>query len=118
MSKVSSITQHRLNKQQFKDLFFIFFGILLYSFGFTAFVLPEKVVMGGVAGISALLFYAFQFPAGISIYVINISLLLLAFKALTRQFTIRTIIGVTMMSVIIGVLQPIFEAYPRGLALP
>lgn len=112
MSKVSSITQHRLNKQQFKDLFFIFFGILLYSFGFTAFVLPEKVVMGGVAGISALLFYAFQFPAGISIYVINISLLLLAFKALTRQFTIRTIIGVTMMSVIIGVLQPIFEAYP------
>ncbi|MGM9704635.1 MAG: YitT family protein [Prevotella sp.] len=112
MSKVSSITRHRIKKQQFKDLFFIFIGILLYSFGYTAFILPEQIVMGGVAGISALLYYAFQFPAGVSIYVINISLLLLAFKALTRQFSIRTIIGVTMMSVLIGIMQPIFQQYP------
>lgn len=32
----------------YKDLFFLTFGILLYSFGYTAFILPEQVVMGGV----------------------------------------------------------------------
>lgn len=98
-------------REQSKDLFFIFLGILIYSIGYTAFVLPEEVVMGGVAGISALLFYAFKIPAGISIWVLNVVMLIIAFKALTKQFTIRTIIGVTMMSVIIGALQPVFEAF-------
>lgn len=99
-------------RRSHKDLFFITVGILMYAFGYTAFILPEQVVMGGVAGISALLFYAFGFPAGISIYVLNVMMLLVAFRALTRQFTVRTIIGVTIMSVFIGVLQPFFQANP------
>ena len=99
-------------RQAQKDLFFISFGILLYGVGYTAFILPEQVVMGGVSGISALLFYAFGFPPAISIWVLNVTMLLIAFRALTRQFTVRTIIGVTIMSVIIGVLQPFFSANP------
>ncbi len=99
-------------RQSHKDLFFITLGILMYSFGYTAFILPEQVVMGGVAGISALLFYAFGFPAGISIWVLNVLMLIIAFRALTRQFTIRTIIGVSIMSVFIGLLQPFFQANP------
>lgn len=112
MSNISVKLKSELRKQQYKDLFFIFFGILLYSFGYTAFILPEKVVMGGVSGISALLFYAFGFPAGVSIYVLNITMLIIAFRALTRQFVVRTIIGVTIMSVLVGALQPLFQAYP------
>lgn len=87
-------------------------GILMYSSGYTAFILPEKVVMGGVAGISALLFYAFNLPAGISIWIINVVMLIIAIRALTRQFTIRTIIGVSIMSVFVGMLQPFFQANP------
>ncbi len=108
MSKITDIARKNMNKQLYKDFFFICFGIMLYGFGYTAFILPEQVVMGGVAGISALLFYAFGFPPAISIWVLNVSLLLIAFRALTRQFTIRTIIGVSIMSVIIGALQPFF----------
>ena len=83
MSISSSKAKYHIKKQQYKDLFFIFFGILLYSIGYTAFILPEKVVMGGVAGISALLYYAFRFPAGASIYILNATMLIIAFKALT-----------------------------------
>lgn len=93
-------------------MFFISFGIFLYSFGYTAFILPEKVVMGGVAGISALLFYAFNLPPGVSIWTLNILLLFIALRALTRQFTIRTVIGVTIMSVLIGIMQPLFQSFP------
>lgn len=99
-------------KQNIKDLFFISFGILLYSFGYTAFILPEKVVMGGVSGISALLFYAFGLPAGASIWVINFLMLAIAARALTRQFSVRTVIGVTIMSVLVGVMQPLFQSFP------
>ena len=57
----------RKRRQLAKDFFFIFFGIFLYAFGFTAFILPEKVVMGGVSGASALLYYAFNIPPAFSI---------------------------------------------------
>ena len=114
MNKISDLTHvHvKLKKQWFKDMFFICLGILSYAFGFTAFVLPEEVVMGGASGISALLYYAFKFPPGISIWVLNITMLLIAMKALSRQFTIRTIIGVSILGVFVGVLQPIFQAFP------
>lgn len=98
--------------QDRKDLFFICIGCLLYSVGYTAFILPEKVIMGGVAGISALLYYAFGLPAGPCMLVINAIMLLLAFRALTRQFTVRTIISVSIMSAVISIMQPFFEQYP------
>lgn len=112
MSKVSDFVRARQTQQQAKDLFFIFFGILLYSFGYTAFILPEQVVMGGVAGIAALLFYAFGLPAGATIFVCNAALLGIAVRALSKQFTIRTIIGVFIMSGLIGALQPFFQSFP------
>lgn len=112
MNKIADIIKQRAKKQQYKDFVFIAFGILLYSFGYTAFILPEKVVMGGVAGISALLYYAFGFPPGISIWVLNVTMLITAFRALTHQFTLRTVIGVSIMSAFIGFLQPFMEAHP------
>lgn len=104
--------QKAVIRQQAKDFLFMSIGIFLYSFGFTAFILPEKVVMGGVSGLSALAFYAFNFPPAISMWGINCGLLLLAFRALSRQFTIRTIVGVTVMSLFVGFLQPLFTAHP------
>ena len=112
MNKIADIIKHRRRKQGYKDLFFLILGILSYSLGYTAFVLPEQVVMGGVSGISALLFYAFGFPPGVSIWVLNVTLLLIALRALTKQFTIRTIIGVTLLSAMVGALQPVFEQFP------
>ena len=97
---------------QYKDMFFITFGILMYAFGYTAFILPEHVVMGGVAGISALPFYAFKLPPGIAIWVLNLTMLVIAYRALSKQFVIRTVIGVTILSSLVGVLQPLFEQYP------
>ncbi len=99
-------------KSSAKDLFFITFGIFLYSFGYCAYTLPEKVVMGGVAGVSALIYYATNIPAGTSVLALNVLMLIIAISALTKQFFWRTIIGVGIMSFIISILQPIFEAYP------
>ncbi len=112
MNKIAEMIRQRAKVQQYKDLVFITCGILIYSFGYTAFVLPEQVVMGGVAGISALLYYWLSLPAGISIWVLNFAMLLVAFRALSRQFVVRTIIGVTVMSIFISILQPFFQAYP------
>lgn len=110
--KLSDIVSKRAKQQQVKDYFFIVIGILIYAIGYTAFILPEQVVMGGVSGISALLYYATKIPAGLSILVLNILLLVISIKAISRQFAIRTIIGVGIISVLIGFFQPFFEKFP------
>lgn len=112
MSNIQELIIERTKSQQVRDFFFMFLGIASYSFGYTAFILPEKVVMGGVAGLSALIYYATGIPTGITIWVLNFTMLAIAFKALTKQFTIKTVIGVSIMSVIIGFLQPFFIAHP------
>ena len=107
-----AISKRLFSKSNMKDFIFIVFGILLYAIGYTAFILPERVVMGGVAGLSALIYYATNIPAGISIFVLNITLLVIAFSALTKQFVVRTIVGVLLLSLFIGSLQPLFQAFP------
>ena len=107
-----AISKRLFSKGNMKDFMFIVFGILSYAVGYTAFILPERVVMGGVSGLSALIYYATNIPAGTSIFVLNITLLIIAFSALTKQFVVRTIIGVLLLSLFIGTLQPFFQAYP------
>lgn len=102
----------KIFKSNAKDMLFIAIGILLYAIGYSAYVLPEKVVMGGVAGAAALIYYATNLPAGTTIFVLNAAMLAIAFSALTKQFFWRTIIGVGIMSTFISILQPFFAAHP------
>ena len=95
-----------------KDYVFIFVGICLYSVGYCAFLLPEKIVMGGVTGISTLFYYSLGWNPAIMLWVINALLLAIAYRFISKEFTIRTIVGVTLLSLTIGVMQPIFEAHP------
>ena len=110
-SKIKSKAKS-LMRNNSKDMFFLALGILMYSIGYSAYILPEKVVMGGVAGAAALIYYATEIPTGTSILVLNAAMLFIAFSALTKQFFWRTIIGVGIMSLFISILQPFFAANP------
>lgn len=111
-SNFGKIIQKRQLIQMVKDYIFIFLGVCLYGIGYCGFILPEQLVMGGVTGISTLCYYAFGWNPAVSIWIINVGLLAIAFKFISKEFTFRTIVGVTMLSFVIGVMKPIFEAYP------
>ena len=91
-----------------KDYVMITLGLFTYAFGFTAFILPEKIVIGSVTGLSALLHYWLGWNVAVTYYAINIILLCIAFKSVGKQFVLRTIIGATISTIFIGVLQPMF----------
>ena len=112
MTKFKDLVKKRAFMIMLKDYVFIFLGIMLYSIGYNAFILPEKFVMGGVSGMASILFYAFGWTPGITIWLINAVLLVIAFSALTKQFTIRTIVGVTLLSTLITFFQWIFSLFP------
>ena len=93
---------------QLRDYFMIVVGLLIYAFGLTAFLLPEKVVMGGMAGVGSLIYYLSGFPVGYSVFIINAILLIMAYKGVGKKFVIRTIFATFAMSFIINTLQPLF----------
>lgn len=93
-----------------KDYFFIVFGILLYALGFCAFILPHEVVMGGLTGVGTLVFYASgqRIPVSVTIYAMNISMLIVAYKIVGIRFVKRTLFGATVIAIMIGWMQPLF----------
>jgi len=101
-----------LNKKvlnEVKDYIMIFVGLLSYCFGYSAFVLPEKVVTGGVTGLASLFYFSpLHFNIAITYYVINAILLAIAFKTVGKTFVIRTVIGATVATLLLGILTPIF----------
>ncbi len=97
-----------------KDYILITFGVALYAFGFTAFILPEKVIIGGLAGVSTIIYFITGFNVGITQYALNLTLLAIAYKVVGRQFVFGTIYGATMISFFIGTFQPLFTAPMTG----
>ena len=91
-----------------KDYVMITFGLFCYAFGFTAFILPEKIVIGSVTGLSSLIHFWLGWNVAITYYAINIILLAIAFRSVGKQFVLRTIMGATIATIFIGVLQPMF----------
>lgn len=87
----------------------ITFGMALYAFGFSAFILPEGVVIGGLAGIGTIIYFLTGIPVAISQLVINLLLLAIAYKTVGKNFVIGTIYGVIMISVFVGLFVPLFK---------
>ena len=93
-----------------KDYVFITLGLLLYTVGWSSFLLPYEIVTGGVTGISAIIFYATNahghgIPITYTYFVINAILLFLALKILGWRFLVKTIYAIIALSVMLGVAQ-------------
>lgn len=95
---------------QVKDYVMITLGLVCYCFGYSAFLLPEKIVTGGVTGLASLLYFGLGWNVAITYYVINAILLAIAFRTVGKQFVIRTVIGATIATLLLGVMVPLFKA--------
>ncbi len=93
-----------------RDYIFITLAMAIYAFGFCAFILPEKVVIGGLAGIGTIVYLTLGIPVAITQYACNLALLAIAYKVVGKKFVLGTIYGATMISVFVGIFQPLFDA--------
>ena len=90
-------------------------GTVIYTIGYTTFLLPYKIVSGGVTGISTIFFYLTGFPAGTTYFIINIGLLLIAMRVLGWRYLVRTIIVTLLVSGAINLMQTqLTEIAPDG----
>lgn len=92
---------------ELKAYIIITLGLLLYTLGWIVFLIPNNMVGGGVTGISAILLYAFNIPVGVSFFVINLILLLIALKVLGKGFGMKTVYAIIIASVFYEVVPPL-----------
>lgn len=87
----------------------IIIGSVLYSFGIILFITPLNLFSGGAMGLAQLIrdvlvnIIGLNIPpnfdlSGILYYVINVPLLILAYKRISKYFFIKTIISVTAIT--------------------
>jgi uncharacterized membrane-anchored protein YitT (DUF2179 family) len=93
----------------FKTYFNITFGLLVFAFGWTAFILPSEIIGGGLVGAGAIVYFITGIPVGYVTFACNIILILIALKILGARFGINTIYGIVMSSFLFVVLQRIIK---------
>lgn len=100
---------------EMKDYVMIIVGLVIYSFGFCAFILPQNVVIGGYTGLASLFYYTLGIPVGPVIFALNIISLLVAYKIVGKRFVLRSIFGAFGLSAIVSIMQPLF---PTAIVAP
>ncbi len=85
-------------------------GLAIGTLGWTGFLIPAKIIGGGLTGIATILYFIFGWDVGLSTLIINIALILIAMKVLGASFGIKTIYCVLVFSGLLTVMRPFFDA--------
>lgn len=98
-------TEKKKILQEVKRYLIITLALFCMDLGWTAFLIPSHLMGGGVSGIATLIFWATGISTGVSVFVINAVLLLIALKVIGPSFGIKTAYSIVMASVFMSLLQ-------------
>ena len=87
---MEAVLKRKLGRES-RDYLAITFGLICYSLGWAAFLLPYQITTGGVTGIAAIIYYATGVEIQVSYFVINAVFLGFALKILGPKFSVKNI---------------------------
>ena len=80
---------------------FMTIGILLAALALEVFLIPNRIIDGGITGISIILSFLTNIDLSIFIVIINIPFLLLGFKHLGKNFLIQSSVAMVLFSLLL-----------------
>lgn len=83
----------------------ILVGCLISSASINLFLVPHQLLSGGVSGIAIIFYYLFALPIGVQMFIMNIPLLIAAYKTLGKIYAIDVVIGTVLFSICIDSLR-------------
>jgi uncharacterized membrane-anchored protein YitT (DUF2179 family) len=102
------IQHQRLSKAKIiKRATAIFIGAVLMAVGLEIFLVPNKVIDGGITGISIMLSHITGFRLGIFIFLLNLPFFFMGYKQIGKTFAISTLFGITVLSIFTSLFHPI-----------
>ena len=93
--------------QLLNKAFFLTLGAFIAGFALECFLVPNKIIDGGVVGISMILNYLTGFNLGLAIFLINLPFICLAFTKMGKYFVLQTFFAVAMLSLATNVFHHI-----------
>jgi uncharacterized membrane-anchored protein YitT (DUF2179 family) len=103
--------QHRKMTKSafFRRGLFLFIGAVLMSVGLEIFLVPNRIIDGGITGISIILSYLTQGPIGVFLFLLNIPFLFIGYKLIGKTFALSTLFAILVMSTGTALLHPVKE---------
>jgi uncharacterized membrane-anchored protein YitT (DUF2179 family) len=96
----------------FKSYALIAVGTFLISVGYVLFISPDKIVPGGIYGISIMLHHLLGTPLGLTALAFNIPLTLIGTKLLGPRFGTKTVVAFVLTSVYVDLLYYLYGSKP------
>ncbi|WP_413466002.1 YitT family protein [Metabacillus litoralis] len=90
-----------------KRILFIFIGAVLMAVGLEIFLVPNKVIDGGIVGISIILSHLLGWKLGLFIFLLNIPFFFIGYKQIGKTFALSTLFGISILSVATVLLHPV-----------
>lgn len=81
---------------------------LIYGTSVNFFTAPNHIAPGGITGVATLINYLTGLPIGTLSFLINVPLMIVAFKQLGRNFSLRTLKSMTILSFEVDLVSIIF----------
>ncbi|SCW54436.1 Uncharacterized membrane-anchored protein YitT, contains DUF161 and DUF2179 domains [Paenibacillus tianmuensis] len=87
--------------------FFIVLGAALVSVGLENFLVPNKIIDGGIVGISIISSHLSGIPIGVFLLLLNLPFLFIGYKQIGKTFALSTLFAVALMSLGTWLLHPV-----------
>ncbi|MEH7097031.1 YitT family protein [Neobacillus vireti] len=94
-------------KKIFQRILLITLGAILMGVGLEIFLVPNKVIDGGITGISIMLSYMTGWKLGIFLFLFNIPFIFLGYKQIGKTFALSTLYGIVILSITTTILHPV-----------
>lgn len=91
----------------FKQALFFTFGSLLAAVGLDIFLVPNKIIDGGITGISIISSHLSHLPLGMFIILFNIPFLYIGYKQIGRTFALSTLFSIVSLSIWVSILHAV-----------
>ncbi len=92
-------TKKEIILEYIKRAFFLIVGAFIVAAALELFLLPNKIIDGGVIGISMMVSHITKGNLGAIIFAINFPFVILAYRTLGRKFVFNTFFAITMLSI-------------------
>lgn len=123
MTEVPMEIQNQIREHQgltkskiIKRAVFIFIGAVLMAVGLEIFLVPNKVIDGGIVGISIILSHLLGWKLGLFIFLLNIPFFFIGYKQIGKTFALSTLFGIIVLSIATTLLHPV-PAFTEDLLL-
>ncbi len=102
-------TFHKLHPMKtIKNIGIDLFSTALWALAISMVIVPNEIAPGGATGITIIVNYLTGLPIGCMSFLVNLPLLIWAWKLLGRNFVLQTLLTIVTFSVMVDFIIPLF----------